>query len=40
MMTTRSEPRSLTIVRATSVFPEPEPPAIPIRMRRDMRSAT
>jgi hypothetical protein len=29
---TRLEPRSRTIVRATSVFPEPDPPAIPIRM--------
>src|SRR5262245_19969595 len=34
MMTTRSEPSSRTMVRATSVFPDPDPPAIPIRMRR------
>src|ERR1051325_2559674 len=34
MMTTRSEPSSRTMVRATRVFPDPDPPAIPIRMRR------
>src|SRR5689334_17982661 len=32
MMVTRLDPRSRTIVRATSVLPEPEPPAMPIRM--------
>src|SRR6266487_1484758 len=37
MMTTRSEPSPRTIVRATSVLPEPEPPAMPIRIRRAMR---
>src|SRR5690349_2207685 len=34
MMTTRSEPSSRTMVRATRVLPDPEPPAIPIRIRR------
>src|SRR5882672_2273916 len=34
MMTTRSEPSSRTMVRATRVLPDPEPPAMPIRMRR------
>jgi hypothetical protein len=29
-------PSSRRMVRATRVFPEPEPPARPIRMRRDM----
>src|ERR1041385_5553635 len=36
MMTTRWEPRSRMIVRATSVFPEPDPPAMPMRMRPDI----
>src|SRR5205085_12663495 len=36
MMTTRLEPSSRTMVRATRVFPEPDPPAMPMRMRRAM----
>src|SRR5262245_49713481 len=38
MMTTRLEPSSRTMVRATSVLPDPDPPAMPMRMRRDMPS--
>src|SRR6267143_1410423 len=36
MITTRRDPSSRTMVRATTVLPEPEPPAMPIRMRRDI----
>ena len=39
MMTTRSDPSSRTMLRATRVFPEPDPPAMPMRMRRVDRAA-
>src|SRR5258706_7770872 len=37
MITTRSEPSSRTMVRATRVLPDPEPPAMPMRIRRGIR---